>query len=110
MMARGVEKADQNARISGLKSGLGDVLWEGVRPLKKQRARELNEMADALKKVAAACEADGRPDCPIIEGLEGHAPMNPPHYKPGDGRQSSRIGPRRQTSAAGGKRAASLAS
>lgn len=41
----------------------------------EQRARELDEMADALKALAAACEGDGRPDCPIIEGLEGQVPM-----------------------------------
>jgi Cu(I)-responsive transcriptional regulator len=76
----------------------------------KQRARELNEMADALKSLASACEGDGRPDCPIIEGLEGHAPMSQPHCKPADGRQSGGIRPRRTTSAARGRRAASLVS
>jgi MerR family copper efflux transcriptional regulator len=35
-----------------------------------QRARQLTEMADALRHLAAACEGDGRPECPIIEGLE----------------------------------------
>ena len=35
-----------------------------------QRARQLTEMADALRHLAEACEGDGRPDCPIIEGLE----------------------------------------
>jgi MerR family gold-responsive transcriptional activator of gol and ges genes len=35
-----------------------------------QRARQLTEMADALRHLAAACEGDGRPDCPIIAGLE----------------------------------------
>ena len=35
-----------------------------------QRARQLTEMADALRHLADACEGDGRPDCPIIEGLE----------------------------------------
>ena len=39
----------------------------------KQRARHLNEMADALKHLAAACEGNGRPECPIIKGLEGDA-------------------------------------
>ena len=34
----------------------------------KQRARELNEMADALKHLASACEGDSRPNCPIIKG------------------------------------------
>ena len=37
----------------------------------KGRAKHLNELADALKHLAAACEGDGRPECPIIKGLEG---------------------------------------
>jgi MerR family copper efflux transcriptional regulator len=35
------------------------------------RARQLTEMADALRNLATACEGDGRPECPIIEGLGG---------------------------------------
>ncbi|HEY7385537.1 MAG TPA: Cu(I)-responsive transcriptional regulator [Hyphomicrobiaceae bacterium] len=42
----------------------------------RQRARELNEMADALKHLASACEGDERPDCPIIKGLEGLIPLD----------------------------------
>ena len=42
----------------------------------RQRARELNEMADALKHLASACEGDDRPDCPIIRGLEGRIPLD----------------------------------
>ena len=42
-----------------------------------QRARQLTEMADALRHLAVACEGDERPDCPIINGLEG-APSCPP--------------------------------
>jgi MerR family transcriptional regulator, copper efflux regulator len=42
----------------------------------KQRARQLNEMADALRQLASACEGDGRPECPIIEGLDGQVPIN----------------------------------
>jgi MerR family transcriptional regulator, copper efflux regulator len=41
----------------------------------KERARALNEMADALKRLAAACEGDERPECPIIRGLEGQASL-----------------------------------
>ena len=37
----------------------------------RQRARDLNEMAEALKHLASACEGDSRPECPIIKGLEG---------------------------------------
>jgi Cu(I)-responsive transcriptional regulator len=41
----------------------------------KRRARELNEIAEALRHLATACEGDGRPDCPIIKGLEGKLPI-----------------------------------
>jgi len=34
------------------------------------RARQLTEMADALRSLADACDGDGRPDCPIITSLE----------------------------------------
>lgn len=34
------------------------------------RARQLNEMADALRSLADACDGDGCPDCPIITSLE----------------------------------------
>jgi MerR family transcriptional regulator, copper efflux regulator len=50
----------------------------------KHRAKVLNEMADALRQLAAACDGDGRPDCPIIKGLEGQVPI--------DGRSSFREG------------------
>ena len=39
----------------------------------KRRAEHLNDLANALLHLAAACEGDGRPDCPIIDGLEGPA-------------------------------------
>src|SRR5215216_5765681 len=41
----------------------------------KQRAKALTEMAEALRHLAAACEGDGRPECPIIRGLEGQVPI-----------------------------------
>ena len=34
------------------------------------RIRELTEMRNMLAQLAAACQGDGRPDCPIIAGLE----------------------------------------
>ena len=43
----------------------------------EQRARELSQMADSLRHLAVACEGDGRPDCPIIEGLGGETPRGP---------------------------------
>jgi MerR family copper efflux transcriptional regulator len=41
----------------------------------EERARELNEMADALKHLASACGGNERPECPIIKGLEGQIPI-----------------------------------
>lgn len=40
----------------------------------ERRAHDLQEMADALRHLAEACGGDGRPDCPIIRGLEGASP------------------------------------
>jgi Cu(I)-responsive transcriptional regulator len=39
------------------------------------RARQLSEMAEALKHLASACNGNERPDCPIIKGLEGEIPI-----------------------------------
>jgi MerR family gold-responsive transcriptional activator of gol and ges genes len=41
------------------------------------KARRLREMADLLQRLAEACDGDGRPDCPILGGLEGAAPDRP---------------------------------
>lgn len=35
------------------------------------RLRHLHELTDTLNELAASCEGDGRPDCPIIRSLEG---------------------------------------
>jgi len=51
------------------------IALEHVNDLKR-RARHLNEMAEALKHLAAACEGDSRPECPIIKGLEGEIPLD----------------------------------
>ena len=42
----------------------------------KRRARDLTEMADALKQLATACAGNDRPECPIIHGLEGGLPID----------------------------------
>jgi MerR family transcriptional regulator, copper efflux regulator len=55
----------------------------------KQRAKHLNEMADALRHLASACEGDGRPECPIIEGLEGSEPHCVPARPSGKAQRSS---------------------
>lgn len=41
------------------------------------RAKQLTEMADALRHLAGTCEGNDRPDCPIIDGLDGacHIPV-----------------------------------
>jgi hypothetical protein len=42
----------------------------------RERAKHLNELAASLKHLAGACEGDGRPECPIIRGLEGRVPQD----------------------------------
>lgn len=37
----------------------------------ERRITELQAMAGALKHLAARCQGDDRPECPIIEGLAG---------------------------------------
>ena len=37
----------------------------------EEKARQLSDMSTLLKALAQACDGDGRPDCPILEGLEG---------------------------------------
>ena len=37
----------------------------------ERKARELQEMAATLRHLAKHCHGDERPECPIIEGLEG---------------------------------------
>lgn len=56
------------------------IAMEHVAVLEAKR-HEIEEMAKALKHLAANCHGDGRPDCPIIEelaqggcGHEDHAP------------------------------------
>jgi Cu(I)-responsive transcriptional regulator len=48
----------------------------------QQRALHLQEMADALRRLASACDGDGRPDCPIIQGLAASAPAGPAERPP----------------------------
>jgi MerR family copper efflux transcriptional regulator len=43
----------------------------------EEKVRHLREMSDVLTRLAADCDGDGRPDCPIIRGLEGGAPASP---------------------------------
>jgi Cu(I)-responsive transcriptional regulator len=43
------------------------------------KMREIEEMAEALKHLAATCHGDHRPDCPIIAGLaDGQDSPSPP--------------------------------
>jgi len=38
------------------------------------RLRHMREMADTLRRLADACDGDARPECPILQALEGGAP------------------------------------
>ncbi len=38
----------------------------------EKKITEMQEMADNLKILARNCHGDGRPDCPIIKGLENN--------------------------------------
>ena len=37
----------------------------------KRKERELHDMRRSLEHLAATCHGDGRPDCPILGGLDG---------------------------------------
>jgi MerR family transcriptional regulator, copper efflux regulator len=39
----------------------------------EEKARSLNAMADSLRHLAQHCHGDDRPDCPILDELEGKA-------------------------------------
>lgn len=39
----------------------------------RRKARALDEMRRSLEHLAARCQGDDRPDCPILGGLEGKA-------------------------------------
>jgi len=42
------------------------------------KLRELHSMKASLEHLVAACHGDERPDCPIIEALEGVEPISAP--------------------------------
>ena len=51
------------------------------------KQREIAEMANTLKHLAANCHGDGRPDCPIIESLaDGCSHASPSHLGKGFGK------------------------
>ena len=62
LLALWSDEERSNAEVKAIAS-------EHVREL-EGRARQLNAMAAALRALAEACDGDGRPDCPIIAGLE----------------------------------------
>jgi Cu(I)-responsive transcriptional regulator len=63
------------------------IALDHVRVLEAKK-REIEEMAKALKHLAANCHGDARPDCPIIAELaEGHcSPDHESHLGKGFGR------------------------
>ena len=59
------------------------IALEHVAALEAKR-REIEEMANTLKHLAANCHGDGRPDCPIIETLaDGCSHEGPKHLGKG---------------------------
>ncbi|MBL6456470.1 Cu(I)-responsive transcriptional regulator [Belnapia sp. T6] len=40
----------------------------------EEKADSLRRMAESLRHLAAHCHGDARPDCPILDGLEGKTP------------------------------------
>jgi Cu(I)-responsive transcriptional regulator len=40
----------------------------------EEKARSLRAMADSLRHLAESCQGDERPECPILEHMEGKAP------------------------------------
>jgi Cu(I)-responsive transcriptional regulator len=47
----------------------------------EEKIAALGEMRDTLSHLADCCDGDHRPDCPIIRGLEGTAPLpHLPHH------------------------------
>ncbi len=40
----------------------------------EEKAESLHRMAESLRHLAAHCHGDARPDCPILDGLEGKTP------------------------------------
>ena len=59
------------------------IALEHVAALEAKK-REIEEMANTLKHLAATCHGDARPDCPIIENLaEGCGHASPTHLGKG---------------------------
>jgi Cu(I)-responsive transcriptional regulator len=46
----------------------------------EEKIAALGEMRDTLSHLADCCDGDHRPDCPIIKGLEGTAPLPAHHH------------------------------
>jgi MerR family copper efflux transcriptional regulator len=46
----------------------------------EQKIAALQEMRDTLSHLVDCCDGDHRPDCPIIKGLEGAAPLPQHHH------------------------------
>jgi MerR family copper efflux transcriptional regulator len=56
----------------------------------ERKARELQEMAETLKHLAKTCHGDKRPDCPIIDGLQGDGATVPVDLHPAAKRGTAR--------------------
>lgn len=58
-------RARSSSEVKALATGRANEL--------NRKARALDAMRAALLDLAGRCHGDDRPDCPILEGLEGHA-------------------------------------
>ena len=47
----------------------------------ERKIAALQDMRDTLSHLAHCCDGDRRPDCPIIESLEGTAPLRETHHR-----------------------------
>ena len=61
-------------------SDVRDAAQQHIREI-RGKITELRAMDQTLTQLVRACHGDDRPDCPIIEGLAGEGPSNPPPIK-----------------------------
>ncbi len=64
------DRGRKSADVKGLAQAHIDEL--------RTKIRELQEMAQTLETLTAACHGDARPDCPILEDLEHVEPVKAP--------------------------------
>ncbi len=58
------------------------IALDHVRAL-EEKARSMSAIAASLRHLAEHCHGDDRPDCPILDELEGHHDERQPHHAEG---------------------------